>query len=233
GHQRNHAVHRGPSIARKGSRYQMNPPVLFEEKAASNGMRVGIATLNAPQTLNGLSLEMVDLLAERLDVWARDAGLAIVVLQGAGDKAFSAGGDLHGLYRSMQQHRGQGAWANRLARDFFEREYRLDYRIHTYPKPLLCWGHGIVMGGGVGDRKSTRLNSSHVKISYAVFCLKKKKTTKEQGCRTMRNCKSRPRPNRTSDARPTPTPGSLRARSQLPTRDPPDGRVYPSDTARI
>lgn len=128
----------------------MNPPVLFEEKAASNGMRVGIATLNAPQTLNGLSLEMVDLLAERLDVWARDAGLAIVVLQGAGDKAFSAGGDLHGLYRSMQQHRGQGAWANRLARDFFEREYRLDYRIHTYPKPLLCWGHGIVMGGGVG-----------------------------------------------------------------------------------
>ena len=33
---------------------------------------------------------------------------------------------------------------------FFEREYRLDYRIHTYPKPVLCWGHGIVMGGGIG-----------------------------------------------------------------------------------
>jgi enoyl-CoA hydratase/carnithine racemase len=41
-------------------------------------------------------------------------------------------------------------WNNRYARDFFEREYRLDYQIHTYPKPVVCWGHGIVMGGGVG-----------------------------------------------------------------------------------
>ena len=49
----------------------MNAPVLFEERAAANGMRFGIATLNAPQTLNGLSLEMVDLLAERLPAKAR------------------------------------------------------------------------------------------------------------------------------------------------------------------
>lgn len=128
----------------------MNAPVLFEEKTTANGMRLGFATLNAPQTLNGLSLEMVDLLAQRLDAWSRNAEVAMVVLQGAGGKAFSAGGDLHGLYHSMQAHRGQGAWANPLARDFFEREYRLDYQIHTYPKPILCWGHGIVMGGGVG-----------------------------------------------------------------------------------
>src|SRR5690606_32749789 len=128
----------------------MTAPVLFEEKTAANGLRVAFATLNAPQTLNGLSLEMVDLLAERLSAWSRDEGVAMVVLQGAGGKAFSAGGDLHGLYRSMREHQGQGAWANPLARDFFEREYRLDYQIHTYPKPILCWGHGIVMGGGVG-----------------------------------------------------------------------------------
>jgi len=128
----------------------MTAPVLFEEKTAANGMRVAFATLNAPQTLNGLSLEMVDLLAERLTAWAQDDGVAMVVLQGAGGKAFSAGGDLHGLYHSMREHQGEGAWANPLARDFFEREYRLDYQIHTYPKPLLCWGHGIVMGGGVG-----------------------------------------------------------------------------------
>ncbi|CAM3986675.1 Enoyl-CoA hydratase [Bordetella tumbae] len=128
----------------------MTAPVLFEEKTATNGMRVAFATLNAPQTLNGLSLEMVDLLAERLTAWSQDDSVAMVVLQGAGGKAFSAGGDLHGLYHSMQEHQGQGAWANPLARDFFEREYRLDYQIHTYPKPILCWGHGIVMGGGVG-----------------------------------------------------------------------------------
>lgn len=128
----------------------MNAPVLFEERAAANGMRFGIATLNSPQTLNGLSLEMVDLLAERLDAWARDPGLALVVLQGAGEKAFCAGGDLHGLYRSMTENAGKGAWGNAYARRFFEHEYRLDYRIHSYPKPVLCWGHGIVMGGGIG-----------------------------------------------------------------------------------
>ena len=128
----------------------MNAPVLFEERSAANGMRFGIATLNAPQTLNGLSLEMVDLLAARLDEWARDPGVALVVLQGAGEKAFCAGGDLHGLYRSMSENQGKNGWSNAYARRFFEHEYRLDYRIHTYPKPVLCWGHGIVMGGGIG-----------------------------------------------------------------------------------
>jgi len=128
----------------------MNAPVLFEEKTAANGVRFGIATLNSPQTLNGLSLEMVDLLAERLDAWARDPGVALVVMQGAGEKAFCAGGDLHGLYRSMTENAGKPGWNNAYARRFFEHEYRLDYRIHTYPKPVLCWGHGIVMGGGIG-----------------------------------------------------------------------------------
>src|SRR5690554_7150079 len=47
---------------------------------------------------------------------------------------------------------------------------------------LECWGDDVPEGkttdfrSAVKDRKSTRLNSSHVRISYAVFCLKKKKT---------------------------------------------------------
>lgn len=141
----------------------MTAPVLFEERAAANGMRFGIATLNSPQTLNGLSLEMVELLAARLDAWARDPGVALVVLQGAGEKAFCAGGDLHGLYRSMTENAGKGPWANAYARRFFELEYRLDYRIHTYPKPVLCWGHGIVMGGGIG----LMMGASHRVVSEA------------------------------------------------------------------
>ncbi|OZI74740.1 enoyl-CoA hydratase/isomerase family protein [Bordetella genomosp. 12] len=128
----------------------MSNVVLFEERIADNGARLGVATLNTPQTLNGLSLEMVDLLDAQLRAWARDPAVAMVILQGAGGKAFCAGGDLHGLYASMLEHKGQGPWANTYARDFFGREYRLDYRIHTYPKPILCWGSGIVMGGGVG-----------------------------------------------------------------------------------
>lgn len=122
----------------------MSAPVLFEERDAVGGKRIGIATLNQPATLNGLSLDMVDLLAERLDAWATDAGIALVVLQGAGGKAFCAGGDLHSLYRAMQEP-GSG-----YPLEFFSREYRLDYAIHAYPKPVLCWGHGIVMGGGIG-----------------------------------------------------------------------------------
>ena len=128
-------------------------PVLFEGRATANGGRIGIATLNAAATLNGLSSEMARLLDAQLDSWAKDAAIAIVVLQGAGEKAFCAGGDLHGLYRGMREYQTNRAGDirdNQQASAFFETEYRLDYRIHTYPKPLLCWGHGIVMGGGIG-----------------------------------------------------------------------------------
>ncbi|MET1023786.1 MAG: enoyl-CoA hydratase/isomerase family protein [Pseudoxanthomonas sp.] len=128
-------------------------PVLFEERDGVDGKCIGIATLNAPKTLNGLSLEMTRLLDARLRAWADDASVACVVLQGAGEKAFCAGGDLHALYRSMRDYRDSGSediTTNSYAAAFFEEEYRLDYFIHTYPKPLLCWGHGIVMGGGIG-----------------------------------------------------------------------------------
>jgi len=128
-------------------------PVLFETREGRDGRRIGIATLNAPKSLNGLSLEMTRLLYAQLQAWADDASVACVVMRGAGDKAFCAGGDLHGLYRSMREYRDSGAsdvTANRYAAQFFEEEYRLDYSIHAYPKPILCWGHGIVMGGGIG-----------------------------------------------------------------------------------
>ncbi|MBB5214147.1 enoyl-CoA hydratase/isomerase family protein [Parapusillimonas granuli] len=128
----------------------MTSPVLFEEIATAGGRKAGLATLNSPQTLNGLSLAMCKSLASRLDQWESDPAIAFVMLRGAGDKAFSAGGDLHGLYKAMQDNAQGDPWANALAREFFEVEYRLDYRIHTYAKPILCWGSGIVMGGGVG-----------------------------------------------------------------------------------
>lgn len=128
-------------------------PVLFETRQGAEGKGIGIATLNAPKTLNGLSLEMTRLLDAQLRRWAEDAAIACVVLQGAGEKAFCAGGDLHALYRSMREYRERGSTditSNTYAAAFFEEEYRLDHFIHTYPKPLLCWGHGIVMGGGIG-----------------------------------------------------------------------------------
>jgi enoyl-CoA hydratase/carnithine racemase len=128
----------------------MSSPVVFQELAAAGNMKIGVATLNSPQTLNGLSLDMCRLLGNQLTLWADDPSIAVVVMRGAGDKAFSAGGDLHGLYKAMQENTAHDAWANTYAREFFDIEYRLDYQIHTYVKPILCWGSGIVMGGGVG-----------------------------------------------------------------------------------
>jgi len=123
------------------------PVVLFEEVPTASGHRFGIATLNAPAALNALSVDMVRLLLPRLAAWQADAGVVGVMLQAAGEKAFCAGGDLRQLYATLREC---GAGRNTYAEDFFREEYELDYLIHTYAKPLMCWGHGIVMGGGVG-----------------------------------------------------------------------------------
>lgn len=128
----------------------MTDSVLFDRLPGQNGKAIGVATLNRPQALNGLNLEMCQLLFKQFQEWAQDSSIAMIVLHGAGEKALCAGGDLHSLYASMQKNQGGSAWNNEYAREFFDVEYRLDYLIHTFPKPILCWGDGIVMGGGVG-----------------------------------------------------------------------------------
>jgi len=122
-------------------------PVIFEEQEALNGYAIGVATLNAEKSLNALSLEMIDLLSSQLIEWSSNARISCVVLRGAGDKALCAGGDIVKLYESMLQN---PMGPNPYAENFFSKEYQLDYLIHTYPKPFICIGHGIVMGGGLG-----------------------------------------------------------------------------------
>lgn len=124
------------------------PVVLFEELPATGGKKVGVITLNSPKTLNSLSLEMVKLMDNKLIDWERDDDLACVFLQGAGDKAFCAGGDVVSLYEHSAAY-GEEI-KDDFCQDFFAREYRLDYRIHTFKKPFVVWASGIVMGGGVG-----------------------------------------------------------------------------------
>ncbi|WP_416140547.1 enoyl-CoA hydratase/isomerase family protein [Halomonas sp. HK25] len=126
--------------------------VLFDELPTRDGGRIGVATLNAPKSLNALSLEMVHQLEAKLEAWAVDRSIVAVWLEGSGDKAFCAGGDVVALYRSLTEE-GDNRGAGRdslLAETYFTAEYHLDHRIHTYPKPLLVWGDGIVMGGGLG-----------------------------------------------------------------------------------
>jgi enoyl-CoA hydratase/carnithine racemase len=132
----------------------ISPVVLFDTLPAANGKLIGVATLNAEKTLNALSMEMVSLLSAQLQAWDTDPAIAMVLLQAIGDKAFCAGGDLQKLYATIREHQASeyrdDLLGNPHALDFFEHEYRLDYQIHTYRKPILCWGHGIVMGGGIG-----------------------------------------------------------------------------------
>lgn len=119
----------------------------FEEMSGVDGARLGIATLNAEKSLNALSLPMIQALGEKLERWAQDPEIVCVLLRGAGEKAFCAGGDVRALVDACRQHPGE---VPPLAAHFFAAEYRLDYQLHTYPKPLICWGHGYVLGGGLG-----------------------------------------------------------------------------------
>lgn len=126
----------------------MSQSVLFQELPAQGGFVIGVATLNAEKSLNSLSVAMVELLRPQLETWRADARVACVFLQGAGEKAFCAGGDIRKVYDSILEC-GESR-PNEYARAFFENEYRLDYLIHTFGKPFIVWGHGIVMGGGIG-----------------------------------------------------------------------------------
>ena len=125
----------------------MTAPVLFEEIPADNGKLIGLVTLNVEKTLNSLTLEMCNLLLEKLEVWEHREDIACLLIKGAGPKAFCAGGDVQALYQSAIDQPGGPC---EYAEEFFAREYRLDYRLHTYIKPIIAWGHGIVMGGGLG-----------------------------------------------------------------------------------
>ena len=121
--------------------------VLFEERASQAGKRIGIATLNSEKTLNSLTYDMVQLLLDKLQQWKADDTIACVFIRGAGEKALCAGGDVQQLYQSAIKQPG-GPCVK--AEAFFELEYRMNYLLHSYPKPIICWGHGVVMGGGLG-----------------------------------------------------------------------------------
>ncbi len=115
--------------------------------AFSRSGPVARARLDAPEKLNALDLEMAQALDRRLQDWEADDAVACIFLEGAGPRGFCAGGDVEKLYRSAIDHPGGPC---PYAEAFFEQEYRLDYRLHRYRKPVIGWGHGIVMGGGLG-----------------------------------------------------------------------------------
>lgn len=124
----------------------MSEDIVFTEDLPTvSGQAIKRVVLNAPKALNALSLEMIQRLQPEVDAWDAAEDVVCIFLEGAGDKAFCAGGDIVQAYRSMtEDDDNDGADA------FFAQEYCLDYTLHTLATPLITWADGITMGGGLG-----------------------------------------------------------------------------------
>lgn len=125
----------------------MNTSILFETIKTAGDSSIGVATLNSPRTLNALNHEMIKQLGAKLMEWEHDDRIACIYLKGAGEKAFCAGGDVREVYNRLTSGDQNQV---ELAKRFIEDEYKLDYQIFNYSKPIICCGDGIVMGGGLG-----------------------------------------------------------------------------------
>ncbi|KAI5790134.1 mitochondrial 3-hydroxyisobutyryl-CoA hydrolase [Geopyxis carbonaria] len=108
----------------------------------------GIRTieLNRPEKLNSLNASMVKKIVPRLQEWEKSGLANIIVIKGAGEKAFCAGGDV----AALAQGNKSGSEGIRESTKFFGHEYQLNHLIATYSKPYVAFIDGITMGGGVG-----------------------------------------------------------------------------------
>jgi enoyl-CoA hydratase len=103
----------------------------------------GIIRLNRPKAINAMTLEMSEGIDAALDRFEADPDVAVVVLEGAGERGLCAGGDIRGLYESSRA-------GGDLGRRFWRQEYVMNARIAKFPKPYIALMDGLVMGGGVG-----------------------------------------------------------------------------------
>jgi enoyl-CoA hydratase len=103
----------------------------------------GIIRLNRPKAINAVTLQMFREIDKALDGFEADPDVAVILLEGAGERGLCAGGDIRALYDSA---RAGGDLGNILWRE----EYILNARIAEFPKPYVAFMDGIVMGGGVG-----------------------------------------------------------------------------------
>ena len=115
--------------------------ILFDRKGG-----VGTVLLNRPLALNAFTLGMYRKFDPVLRVWADDPAVHAVLIEGAGERAFCAGGDVRAVYEAGKGIAGDPDFTS----VFFAEEYRIIRRIHHYPKPYIAIIDGITMGGGAG-----------------------------------------------------------------------------------
>ncbi|MBY3787852.1 enoyl-CoA hydratase/isomerase family protein [Photobacterium carnosum] len=144
---------------------------VFEIRCGS-GHAIGVLELDNASSLNALTLTMLRTIQQQLLHWQHDENIISVMIQAVGDKAFCSGADIRALYYALENDPAVTAaeqtvaptvddYINRssneksyLAKpfliDYFTIEYSCDYLIHNYSKPIIAWGNGLVMGGGLG-----------------------------------------------------------------------------------
>jgi enoyl-CoA hydratase len=103
----------------------------------------GVIRLNRPKAINAMTLEMSIGIDAALDRFETDPDVAVIVLEGSGERGLCAGGDIRGLWESSREGGDLGA-------RFWRQEYIMNARIAKYPKPYVAFMDGLVMGGGVG-----------------------------------------------------------------------------------
>ncbi len=121
----------------------MEPEILFEIDAG-----IGTITLNRPKTLNALTLTMITEMRRNFSAWLADDAVRAVVIKGAGNRAFCAGGDVRSIRQTIVDYDGDEA--PDLVKTFFYEEYILNHQIHHSPKPYIALIDHVCMGGGVG-----------------------------------------------------------------------------------
>lgn len=120
----------------------------------------GVIRLNRPKAINAMTLEMSIGIDAALDKFEADPEVALIVLEGAGERGLCAGGDIRGLWESSREGGDLGA-------RFWRQEYVMNARIAKYPKPYVAFMDGLVMGGGVGlsGHASHRVATDRTKLA--------------------------------------------------------------------
>ena len=121
-----------------------------------------IITLSRPKYLNTLTFEMVNKIDKHLRTILKNNNIHMVIFKGEGDRAFCAGGDVKSFYEEKFSN------TNKLRRNFFYKEYKLNYLIKKYRKPIISFVNGICMGGGVGIAMHSNITVVSEKVIFAM-----------------------------------------------------------------
>ena len=122
---------------------------------------VALLTLNRPEKLNAFSYALVDALIVALERIEDDASVRAVILTGAGERAFSAGADIHEFSESTK------AGPDAATKAFVRRGQAMTARIESFPKPIITAVNGIAFGGGCEVTEASHLTLASEKAVFA------------------------------------------------------------------